>query len=108
MEQNIGIEFKAAGQVLGQRGGIEGCLFFGGEGIEFATDAVDTVQYVMGTTMTGAFEEGMLDKMGHALVGSRFVTAADVDIHSRVYHPRGGVGQDYSDSVAEGVVLVHC
>ena len=57
VEQYVGIELEAALKVLGQRGGVEAGLLLGGEGVQFAANAVDAARYVVRAAVGGAFEK---------------------------------------------------
>ena len=76
MEQDVGEEFEAAVQMFGERGGVDTGFLLGSEGVEFAAYAVNTVADVVRTAVFGAFEEGVLDEMGHPFVVTAFVAAA--------------------------------
>ena len=107
VEQDIGEKLETTFQMLGERGGVDAGLFLRGEGVELATHAVDAVLDVVGAAVFGAFEEGVLDEMGHPFVVTAFVAAAHIDIHAGVGDPRRCVAQDDFDSVVESVIFVH-
>ena len=107
MEKDIGKEFETALEVLVERGGIDAGLLLGGEGVELASHTVDTVEDMVGATVFGAFEERVLDKMGHTLIGSALVARPDANKHSGIGNPAVAAAQDYLHPVAECVVFVH-
>ena len=90
-----------------KRGGVDTGLFLGSEGVEFTAHTVDTVQYVIGTAMLGALEERMLNEVRHALVGSRLVAAAHVDVHTAIGNPRRRATQYDFQAIGQSVVFVH-
>ena len=58
MEDDVGKEFQTSFEVYRERRSVDAGLLFGGECVEFASDAVNTVQYVVCAAVFGAFEYG--------------------------------------------------
>lgn len=108
VEEDVAEKFDATREVLDERGGVDAGFLLGGEGVEFAADAVDAVEDVIGAAVGGAFEDGVLDEMSDALLGALLVAGADVDIDARVGDGGVGVAEDYPEAVGEGMVEVHC
>ena len=108
VEKHVGEELEAPVEMLGERGGVEAGLLLGGEGVELAPHPVDAVQDMVRAAVFGAFEEGMLDEVGHPLVGTVLVAAADIYVDARPGHPRRDAAEHYADAVGQCVVFVHC
>ena len=73
VEEDVGKEFQTAFQMFGEGRGIDAGLLFGGEGVQFASYAVNAVADVVGVAVFGALEDGMLDEVGDALLGTLLV-----------------------------------
>ena len=99
MEEDVGKELEAAVEVLGEGGGIDTGLLFGGEGVEFTAYTVDAVADVPGAAAFGAFEDGVLDEVGNALLTPLFVARADTDIYTGVGDDGVGLTEDDADAV---------
>ena len=99
MEDDVGKEFQASFEVYRERRSVDACLLFGGECVEFASDAVNTVQYVICPAVFGAFENGMFYEVGHAFVAALLVARPDVDVYARMCYNRVVLFEDYPYSV---------
>ena len=99
MEEDVGKELEAAVEVLREGGGIDASLLLGGEGVEFATYAVDAVADVPGAAAFGAFEDGVLDEVGNAFLAPLFVARADTDVYPGVGDDGVGLTEDDADAV---------
>lgn len=84
MEKDVSEEFETAFEMFGESRGVDAGFFFGGEGVEFATNTVDAVPDMVGTAVFGAFEDGVFDEVGDTFFGALLVSGTDVDIDSRV------------------------
>lgn len=60
-------------------------FFLGGEGIEVAAHVVEAAQDVVGLSVLGAFEDGVLHEMGEAILMRQLITRAS-------FHHQGEVG----------------
>src|SRR6266700_2352665 len=78
--------------------GIKAGALLAGERVQIAADAFDGLGDLFGGTLARAFEKEMLDEMGDAVKGRRFVASADADPQPKadaghVRHLRRGDGQ---------------
>ena len=62
--------------VLLQEGGLEAGFFFGSEGVKVAAHIVKATQDVIGLSVFGAFEDGVLHKVGQAVFLGQLVAGA--------------------------------
>ena len=74
-------------------------LLFGGGGVEFAAGVFDAFGELVAVAVGGAFEEGMLHKVGDAVQVVGFVAGAGVDDDAEVRDGRRHLLVDDADAV---------
>ncbi len=90
-----------------RKGGINHCIFLGGEGVQLATHGLHTIDNMPRTTAMCTLENGMLHKMRQsALAGCKIlVTAAGIDRKTAIPHDAAfKVQMDYAQAVVKYMV----
>ena len=84
---------------------VEHGALLGGIGVQFATHPFHAVEDVPGTAVFGALEDGVLHKVGQAMMAVTFVTAAGVHGKAAPGHLVGGNDVDHSQAVGECMIV---
>ena len=84
MEGDVGEEVEATFVMLLEEGGLYAGLFLGGEGVEVAAHIVEAAQDMVGLAVLRAFEDGMLHKVGEAVLVGLLITGAGLHHQHKV------------------------
>ena len=116
-EGDVGEEVDGSLVMLLQKRGLDAGLLLGGEGVEVAAHIVQTTQDMVGFAVLGAFENGVLHKVGEAVLMGLLVAGAgfhhqdemgDLALFLSVYQSNA-VGKDgFSIFFLHSVVKIGC
>ena len=103
LEEHVGQQFHGSSHVCRQCGSVVGRFLFGRVGIEFASDVFDAIDELSGRAFVRAFEDRMLDEMGHTAFVLFFVACIGSNHHASVRNLGQSVPINDPNAVIEGI-----
>ena len=112
MEDEVGHQFKGAGEILRHEGGIEKGLLLRRIGVDIAADVLHAVANLPGAAMRGTFKKHVLRKMRHAAFIDKFIARSRIHHISAIGDRRIHLQMRQPKSVLQRISLVfvvhHC
>ena len=106
MEDDIREQIHCLGEMLLEDGGIINGVLLVGEGIQFASQCLQTVDDGKGATAFCALKSSVLAEMGNTLLARQFIARSGIDAETAIYYLRRGRKMYYPQSVRESGGIV--